>query len=895
MEAGWGARGELASPLRSIPRGQFPFRPAWHVQSHERLEVTLTPNVFLSLSGSDDETAKLVWDALPRGLAFFYRESFANGEALLDAMERGVGRAQIFVLLASKESLASKWVGFELSAARIRQISDGLSVYAFPIEDGLSASDFPDWMRDFWVRPGRWGPRDISRFIQDKLVDSHLAATPQSARVIGRGGLLDDATQRLMERVAETGSTPNALFFSGTAQIGRRTFAKYFLRESFNTLPNLATGPELRLPQFADIADMYRALRENIDTDLNARDFSESLETFKDLNVEDQVEEVVTSLSYFSSLGQAVFIGTGSGLFDELGTPKAWIDPLLRALADRSDLMCCFISNRKFREEYLMQFENALQIPIPALSNRDTQALITLTSSIYAIDPVRLSDGIVRAIGGHPAVAKAAVRLVAQKGIQTFEKNPTPLFSVQDGILSQNLDIDSLSVVQKEILSVLSWVPLLSGSLLLELTAKRHENAEDEFVGAIEDLIISCLIVVHGDQYAISSEIREIFRRKYGYGDGQLVSDFSDVLEEEWNKSSDSGGFRTDLFDAFVYMHALAGKALPQELRRLLLPGTLEEVLRRTYAQGRDDRQLLEKVVEWGAVADEMKMDDTVREAILTIVIQAEIRLRRYSSAGQRLKDFAGKGYRSAPFLRGFMLRREGKLQEAIPHLREAIASRKNLKYSVQELATVYQRLGKNDELAELVRIHEDLIEESAVLLDFRVAMLISSRRFPEAEAAITRLSMLPQDEGRSTIRTAQIMSLRDGLHSEALRHLNELFRSSVGDAINVRRWRGLIAAYAGDFETAKRDIEFLASRNGQERAAQRLRVHVAIAEQDAQLARDEFDKLGEQTAQDRMLKAKILEMQIDDPSVPLATRNKFRSEAAAIRNSSRGASEFDF
>lgn len=90
----------------------------------------------------------------------------------------------------------------------------------------------------------------------------------------------------------------------------------------------------MQLPQFADLADLYRGLRENIETDFSMDRFQRDLTAFRAMNVEGQIGEVVKSLGYFAHLG------------------------------------------------------------------------------------------------GHPQVAKAAVRLIAQKGAQILERNPSTLFSI---------------------------------------------------------------------------------------------------------------------------------------------------------------------------------------------------------------------------------------------------------------------------------------------------------------------------------------------------------------------------------------------------------------------------------------------------------------------------------
>jgi hypothetical protein len=80
------------------------------------------PQIFLSLSGKDDAFVAKVWKHLPEGLALFYRKSFKNGEERLSAMEAAVDAASVFVFFASKDSIESHWVKFEVDNARLAKI-----------------------------------------------------------------------------------------------------------------------------------------------------------------------------------------------------------------------------------------------------------------------------------------------------------------------------------------------------------------------------------------------------------------------------------------------------------------------------------------------------------------------------------------------------------------------------------------------------------------------------------------------------------------------------------------------------------------------------------------------------------------------------------------------------
>jgi hypothetical protein len=80
------------------------------------------PSVFLSISGEDLIFAEQVQEDVIEGLCEIYTRSFLNGEELLSAMETRVRSATLFILLVSSASLKSRWVNFELDAARLQKI-----------------------------------------------------------------------------------------------------------------------------------------------------------------------------------------------------------------------------------------------------------------------------------------------------------------------------------------------------------------------------------------------------------------------------------------------------------------------------------------------------------------------------------------------------------------------------------------------------------------------------------------------------------------------------------------------------------------------------------------------------------------------------------------------------
>ncbi len=442
---------------------------------------------------------------------------------------------------------------------------------------------------------------------------------------------------------------------------------------------------------------------------------------------------------------------------------------------------------------------------------------------------------------------------------------------------------------------MLSWVPQLDGRIIESVLKSRHRIQESAFADALDNLILGCLVLVAGSNLMISPAIRQVFRRRYGYGETGLLQTFSEALDSAWTEARAAGEFRSDLFDAFVFMRALEGKSLPDELRKLLLPSTLREVVRETYARGRDgdDYDALRRVVAWGAVADDLRIDETVREEILSTVVLSQVRLSEYDQVELMLRKFDQRGYRSAPFLRGFSLRRQGRYEEALPFFKSALAGKKYRRSTVQELANCYQRLDMRRELAELVSDHGDMVEQSAALFDFRVEALIIEDRMGEAEAAIRKLRAMPDDNGRSTCRQAQILMQRDHNYNEAEQILSRLIDKKIGDPVTARRWRAIAAANANHFALARQDIEFIRGRAGRQQVAERLDVYFALTQKDYDLADRRFSELRD-SAHDGRLKARILEARAADPRTPLAEKERLRTQVAELRARNQFVSEYD-
>jgi hypothetical protein len=411
--------------------------------------------------------------------------------------------------------------------------------------------------------------------------------------------------------------------FGGNDGIGRRTVCREFLTKAYPALPDLNAGPVFELPQFSDLADIYRALRQEMEPHFSSLRFREDLEVFLRLNLDEQSAEVAASLRRFGDLRQSVTPVTGNGIFEDRGFLKSWVTGLFRKLLTQRDVKLCIISNRLLHNNELRPHPNVLQFSVPALTDAHVRSLMIAVAEDRGKELQLPKHAVIEAIGGHPQIAKAAAHLVIQQGAAVIDNDPRELFALQEEILTRCLDFVNLTAIEKDVLSILSWVPHLNSEPLRDCLVERHGVTPQDFAETLASLERRCLIQISGPNYHIAPPMRGLFRRKHGYGSTELRQAFAATLREEWERASEEDRVPTELVDAVLFMAALEGGTFPPEFKDLMLPSTLQEVVRDVY-NSRDEggRDALEQVVQWGSVAQTMTMDETAREEILSFVLR---------------------------------------------------------------------------------------------------------------------------------------------------------------------------------------------------------------------------------------------------------------------------------
>lgn len=856
----------------------------------------MLPTVFLSLSGVDSLFVESVYKNLPDGLAYFYKKSFENGENLISAMEERVGQSRLFVLFASRASVNSVWVNFEIDRARIAKIKDRTFKYlVFPIDRDVTHKDLPAWMQEGWVGTAGQSARDIARYVRGVLAGMAEESGPLPPP-LGRGSLIDAARREYQAASFTHKRPPNVFLFSGHPGIGRRTVERLLLPTVYPASPDIRLGPEFELPPLAGLPDIYRAVRQEVEDHFSLRTFERALAAFTAAPLGDQVEEVWRSLEHFAELGQAVTIVVGYGLYEDRGGLKSWAEVFLDAAAQHEKVKLCLISGRQLKFQDIQARPHVLPVRVDELASNDIKTLILETIPLFGGEPTLPNDAVIQSIGGHPTVARSVARLLALRGPAFINGDVKQLHDIQEEILAESLSFDILKPVERDLLSILSWVPQLNGKMLSDIIHQHHNISQEELAETIEYLLAGCLMQVTGANYLISGPIRGMFRRKHGYGSVELRTHFAQHLKKRWDEAVADDELRIELFDAFVYMTAIEGGTLPKEFAGLLLPSTLQDLVRDAYDRRHNDEGALARVVQWGTPALNMKMDEHTREEILSYLLRAQVRMQKYSDASELLQVMKKRGYRSSAYLEAFFLRLSGgDLDTAITRLNEARKIRKYIDSVIADLAICLKLRGRWTDLVALIKEEKARVEHNPVLLDIKIGMLIAVGEFDEASREISRLRGKPYDDGRADSRTATILMNRDHDFRAAYDLLTGVLNRHTRGANGVRRLRALAAARGRQYDDARRDSEYLRNRPGGEDTYQRIEAEIKLVQRDYAGAEAAWAKIKAVTVQDRLLKARILEAKGLDNQTPLDQRAAFLNEAVALRAANKTVDEYDF
>ena len=182
---------------------------------------------YLAHSSVDKNFVRTVAKRLGRGDIIFDEMSFPPGFDFRDTIRKSLDTSNVFVFFASKASIESTWVHFEINEADWRLSTQKMAAsLTILIDDDTQPEDLPKWMqRNLVVRV--LYPQLAVHTIKNYLVQ--LSTSPIQPIFVGREPDLQRISNKLIPEIGE--KIPRIIVITGLHGIGRRTFARRAIKD----------------------------------------------------------------------------------------------------------------------------------------------------------------------------------------------------------------------------------------------------------------------------------------------------------------------------------------------------------------------------------------------------------------------------------------------------------------------------------------------------------------------------------------------------------------------------------------------------------------------------------------------------------------------------------------
>jgi len=621
---------------------------------------------FLSHSSKDKEFIREIADKLGRLHSIFDERSFETGkefqESILDYLEE----TSIFVFFATKASLESTWVKFELESAFYNKISGKLDkALVYIIDNEISHFDLPQWLQKALVKKIQ-SPAVIVREIKDHL--NKVEQAYQKQYFFGRSNDREKFEELLFP--IDGTKQPKVFMIKGLPGVGRRTF----LKKSVNQLFSLSRIVEISMEEGDTINDLSAKLADIIEPYSCQDELKAIIYEILNLNFNDTLQRIINQLEKIISAGELpVFIDNG-GLLNDNGYLKDFINDIIGNIYIQQDIYLGIISSRKISQD------NEYTIPnlyLDSLQHKPTSQLLTKLNedkktNLSSAEILELATY----VHGYPPLAFFAISQakIYGKDIILADKVSLTTFSRKKFVAyleDKKLDKDLITFIS--ILAVFSPLPL---SVLAEIN-----NDSNKTHTLIYKLMDNSLITVNDyGYYKISDPIKIAVNILYKLPEKNILKKISHSLLKYVNESD--GEKKLDLSRVLSRIGNWVDDK--EAIRKgITLKSDFIKMLEQAYHQ-----REFKKAIEYGLQAIQESPEN---EKARSFLIRSMIQLEKWDLAIEQIDAMDGVfELRNVYFLEGFLERKRGQIREAIFAFTEAEKNGRSGSDIARELAHCY-------------------------------------------------------------------------------------------------------------------------------------------------------------------------------------------------------------
>lgn len=684
--------------------------------------------VYLAHSSADKGYVDKVAKRLGRGRVVYDKMCFEPGVDFRESIRAGLAQSYLFVLFASKRSLESSWVKFEIGEAEWLQITGkpGTAI-AIIIDSDVTIEQLPHWMQRCYIA-SIGSPAHATRIIQTRLLRE--SGLDQQLPFVGRETDLEEFAPKLITPPEKM--PPRVIVVSGLDGIGRRTFARRALRDCLS----MEIGPILVLEE-TDSMDMLHLLLLDETMELESRsEVARAIAEFEALDAPQQGREIARLLAIIAKDNIATLIVDRGALLDDFGRYGVEMVSVFRTLKEYEDTYSVLIQ-RRYPDVRDIN-DSCVGLALYRLEPLTlTHMELLLRQNFRMMNVEATSDQIKKlalSMAGYPPTVALATEYAKLYGLETLLADKSILADFHVRTFAPVLE--KLALVEKEweILRLLAGLAALSTEVLAELL----RSSPEEVAGILRRLIDLNLVLPVQQHFEISPPIRAAVSRLRGSLKKDEYSAIATKLREVFWADPDRMP-TPRIVDATIYALARSDAKELERFRDVTLPSLLYKVAKESY----DSKN-------WDAAIDFAKRTlyaDPSRHGARTILCKAWIRKEQWHEALSVLSEIERRGRREQFYLRGFLEWKRNNLRQAVSAFQSALRAGDRSIAVFRDLAHCLFRLGEIEDAKRILFEAPEWAFGSSYVVDLAAQIAITCKDYEAAEQYISDLEHIGTKE----------------------------------------------------------------------------------------------------------------------------------------------------
>ncbi|MGB9366274.1 MAG: TIR domain-containing protein [Xanthobacteraceae bacterium] len=763
---------------------------------------------FLSHSSRDKPLVDQVAQLLGPANVELDSQTFDRGLLNVSAIQQALRRSSLFVLFLSQNSLSSNIVNYEALLAQelqARGVIDKFLVVC--LDDQSFASADENWKAYNFVRKAI-SPQSIARLIQGALIAAHSKHI--SHPFVGRSKELHEAKERLID---PTTPSATAVYVSGNAGIGRRTFARRLYVDVFPEITPIF--PEIHVEPLDGYNELFRKVYQVISPISTLSAFRTRIAAFAIDNDSGKASQIAQLIDSLIDAREALIILDHRGMLDDEGKLQEPLRRILSKVRRHQRPSIIFVAERMIRPALRNGLESAIFCPLPSLSRDEVRQLAALLLRQFQISYSNDDlEKIVEIADGHPYNVIFIVQAARQYTLPVFLADPSDFVQWKRRRASDFIQKITFSIEERVILCALRDFSALDFDTISLVVGENIDN-----VGrALARLIEMHIIETKADTYLVSPPIRVAVERDSRFS--LPHSDYRKILEavsSALKVHDESSTISLSLVNAGILAQLQQDGEVSELFSAFLLPSHHVWLARRRYDDGQH-----KDCVRFALMAIEGldRLSPAGKIEACRLLCLAATRLGQEESF-QKGIAILRSGSRDAfansniNFLLGFNARLKGHLPEAEDCFRASYDDSPGNFSAARELASICMVRGDVESAEAFARQAFQVAQDNPYILDILLSILIKGgKKSSEQEISLLfeKLKHVGEEEGHSfyTTRRAEYEA-KKGNWSEASKLIDGAAQKTP-NIVSVRVLRAEIYLEQGNKTIAWDEIKRMQS-----------------------------------------------------------------------------------